>query len=29
MNWIKNIFNKKKQYDFEPLEAVMREWIKK
>jgi hypothetical protein len=29
MNWIKNIFSKKKQYNFQPLEAVMREWAKK
>ena len=29
MNWIKNIFGKKKQYNFQPLEAVMREWAKK
>jgi hypothetical protein len=29
MNWIKNIFGKKKQYDFAPLEQVMREWAKK
>jgi hypothetical protein len=29
MNWIKNIFSKKKQYDFAPLEQVMREWAKK
>ena len=29
MNWIKNIFGKNKQYNFEPLEAVMREWAKK
>jgi len=29
MNWIKNIFGKKKQYNFAPLEQVMREWAKK
>lgn len=29
MNWIKKIFNKKKQYNFTPLEQVMKDWIKK
>ena len=28
MNWIKNIFRKKKQYNFEPLQSVMNEWIR-
>ena len=29
MNIFNKIFGKKKQYDFKPLEAVMREWAKK
>lgn len=29
MNWFKNLFGKKKQYDFAPLEKVVRDWIKK
>jgi hypothetical protein len=29
MNLFNKIFGKKKQYNFEPLEAVVREWAKK
>jgi len=29
MNLFNKIFGKKKQYNFAPLEAVMREWAKK
>lgn len=29
MNWIKNLFCKKKHYDFAPLEKVIHDWIKK
>ena len=29
MNIFNKIFGKKKQYDFTPLEQVMREWAKK
>lgn len=29
MNWFKNLFRKKKHYDFAPLEKVVYNWIKK
>jgi len=29
MNWFINLFRKKKQYDFAPLEKVIHDWIKK
>jgi hypothetical protein len=29
MNWLIKLFGRKKQYDFAPLEQVIREWVKK
>jgi hypothetical protein len=29
MNWLIKLFGKKKQYNFTPLEQVIREWVKK
>ena len=29
MNWLKNLFGKKKHYDFTELDNIVYDWIKK